>query len=1169
MKKKIKILSNNIKQMDLEKKINKKSVYYNSGKELADDLGLLIRNVTKKKWVGSTTKEWKEIKDNLEKKRKQRDKKYNKTRLLAEKLQVSTKNIGERSNGLSKVKIDREYNRLKSIENRRDKIEKKNKLRKESSIKISAQIRDGKYQDIISGVVSSSNPILLTEDQAKELWSKIVQSAKHMLVIEYNTGEIQSITISNKSKDFFIHIMTNGMVINKLEEFGSDVLDEFDFQDIISIKLVRLKEPEKNIPNKDGQFFSYINNTEEDLSRYQIYNQKQAIDDEMLKNREHCLIDSLLKSGVSYSLVNSIKLSIVKGASFRKRDLIKVVEKIGRNIFLYTYRNNYEKQMFEIIGKLECVEPVKIALYKNHYFIMEDTKYTKFSITNYEEVKDIEDFHDITKFYTTKKGKKSYKREKKGRINSLTLVHDLFKKGSFKRLDLQMFEESSTNTELKNHIYLDNVFNEQRICCDKKNKKVPVKDIYYADAESFVKGVPHHSLYLMGVVPHDNDEKLEIYNICDMKDGSINGSREKQVVNALLNNVTSNGTKNALVYFHNLKYDYHLIEKHINIRDKCEKDGKIYNCMISYKGKTIELRDSLCMLSSGLAECAKKFGLPEELRKNEAICYEYYTEENNNKIIPVKDYRKLLSVNKKKIFDIVVKNCKSYNSADKTFNPLVYYKSYLKLDCLVLKHSMVTFNKLIGEITDNKMNVYSSLTISSLTDNYMKVEGAYKDIYEVCGNLREYISKAIYGGRVCVNKKYQKKLIEKELSNYDGCSLYSSAISRLCKDSGIAKGRASRYVPSKLKDWKDKFYSILTVRITAVNKKQQMPFIANRLKDSIKYTNEVPPDEIIIDSITLEDYIKFHEIEYELIDGVYWNNGGNKRMGEIIEKLYKSRLEYKKTNNEALANTLKLMLNSSYGKTVTKKVNSKNKITKNEIKKKNKKTDKWETITKTNIDNYIYNNFNTIISLRQLNKNTWEFKELCADMSYNRGHIGCSILSMSKRIMNEVFDVANENKYPIYYTDTDSIHCNRKDIPLLELKYNEKYNKVLNGKELGQFHSDFQLKGAREEIYAIKSIFLGKKSYMDYLESKDADGNIIHGYHIKLKGITKEGLTDCAKKYDDSYLGMFTELANNEELEIILNPYNKEENSNKVLFDFKNGKVSTKKEFRRKISFLN
>ena len=81
----------------------------------------------------------------------------------------------------------------------------------------------------------------------------------------------------------------------------------------------------------------------------------------------------------------------------------------------------------------------------------------------------------------------------------------------------------------------------------------------------------------------------------------------------------------------------------------------------------------------------------------------------------------------------------------------------------------------------------------------------------------------------------------------------------------------------------------MTIKITKVNKIQQMPFIAHKTKDSIKYTNEASEDEIVIDSITLQDYINFHHIEYEILDGVYWNDGINKKMGEVVKRLFEAR----------------------------------------------------------------------------------------------------------------------------------------------------------------------------------------------------------------------------------------------------------------------------------------
>jgi len=201
-----------------------------------------------------------------------------------------------------------------------------------------------------------------------------------------------------------------------------------------------------------------------------------------------------------------------------------------------------------------------------------------------------------------------------------------------------------------------------------------------------------------------------------------------------------------------------------------------------------------------------------------------------------------------------------------------------------------------------------------------------------------------------------------------------------------------------------------------------------------------------------------------------------------------------------------------------------------------------------------------------MNTNNIEIEQICADDSYNRGHIGALVLSYSKRIMNEVFDIANDNGYPIYYTDTDSMHIDLHNVKKLEAKYFEKYNKLLNGTDLEQFHTDFKLKGAKTEIYAKTSIFLGKKSYLDVLESTDENGNTIEGEHVRLKGITEAGLVNSSKKYG-SCLELYRRLAKGHSESFVLNPYDEETHSKKVLFEFKNGSVKTRGLFTRECKF--
>ena len=1055
----------------------------------------------------------------------------------------------------------------------RRRLQKRIELRNER--KVYEAIRQEKFNEVVDRVLEGKT---LSPAMINEFWNKL-QRDRYNMVITKTNGQVVTIPLNTNTQQYFIDLMSYGTDYERDDQYGSDVLDSYSFNEIVSIEIKKYVKPKKEYKDKTGGFFIYTNTTGIDLSKYQIYTEEQISNTKT--SLEQCLLNAL-KDDVDPHDINRVKLAFVTNGLntyIKRKDIQKVADIIGRDIMVFYYDNKNENRIRTKIYKTNVpnvsenqqrLEPVKVAMYKDHYFKYEDTKYSSYAITNYEELKDQPDFHDIYQ--------KNRRSSTKWKLSSLKLIHTLFKQGYFIKTDQSKFPEATVHPETRDDIYLDDIQNEQRlfdpskvlkkIRKETKTKKKETK-IYYADCESFVYNPRSiHELYLLGYVSSDNDIV------------SIRVTQEQlpeKVVTRWMHDMTSGGKNNAICYYHNLKYDYHLLEKYLPLMSKVVKDNSIYSVTLKYKGRTIELRDSFKLIPFALAEFAENFKLPEKYKKKEAIAYTYYTPDNHDDRINTSVYRELLSNEEKEIFDRNVVKCISYyqnvnlnGEIEETFNPLTYYKDYLKLDCLVLKYGMKKFNEIILGITDKKLSIYDKLTISSLTDAYMIINGAYDGVYEVKGNLREYISKAVYGGRVCVNEKYKKKVIEGKISDYDGVSLYPSSINRLCREVGLPKGKAKRFSDQQIsyansqsvsgeKVWKDTTYAVMTVRITKVNKTQQIPFIAYKdsKQGSTQYLNTPPPEDLIIDKFTLEDYIKFHHIEYQILDGVYWNSGGNNTMGKLIQKLFNERLKHKK-ENPALANTLKLMLNSAYGKTILKKSNSKIEIVKD--------------YKDSKFDDYIYNNFHTIKKHRRINAHYHEFESTCCDDSYNRAHVGASILSYSKRIMNEVFDIANTNMYPIYYTDTDSIHMNFEHVQPLETKYRETYGKVLNGKNLEQFHTDFNLKGACSEIYSVKAIFLGKKSYIDILESTDAEGKKITGHHIKLKGITEEGLEHTAKKYSadgktPEYFKLYEDLARGTEIEITLNPYNVEKNKTKVLFEFKDGSVSTKQKFIRKVRF--
>lgn len=1029
-------------------------------------------------------------------------------------------------------------------------------------------------QIIINKILNRS--LRLNDKQIKVFYDNIHSNPDKYMIefktdvngVEKNFKKVFNSTFTkNKMMRYFLK---NGHLPEEQTDFfGSDKPYDVNIDKLISVQMRKLATPTHIMKDKDSAFFPALNTTDIPLEMYQIYRV-----DTIPKKREQCLIQSLIQSGVSNGLIEDIKSSYIdnKDESFdisiKRTDLKKISGIIDKNIDIHRYDDKQKREITQKIGESQN-GTIHIAMYNDHYFVYKPTIYTSFSIENYNDVKDEEDFNEITR---KKDNGKFYKDKNRSKLSSLKLVVLLEKGGHFtKNADFSQFPEASKHVEIRDIDYLDNIKNEQRPHTTKIASKdyIDLSTVWACDTETYTNVTDdnpngHHKLAMIGAY---NLELKEYHQFCVADEWSDDEEyKTNNCVKRWLDKITDNGKKDARVYFHNLKYDKGILIPYLYVMDKCEKDGQVYSINAVHNKRKVEMQDSMKYFNGKLANMPKTFNLPKELHKKEAIAYKYYTPENYNKMIPTKEYRKLLTKKDQLIFDEEVKPYISPKGG--LFNPWEYYKTYLQLDCLVLGEGLKEFNNILLKITDKKVSIFDKLTISSFSDFTLNINEVYKGVYEVRGNIRSFIDKSVKGGRVNCNSKFVKKAIRGKIADYDGVSLYPSAMVRLCRPKsqggigGLPVGMATRFNKDELHTWSDKIFSILHIHITKIGKKQGMPFIQYKDSKGIsQYTNKVkhmPKEGIYLNSIDLEDYINFCEIEYEIVDGIYWNEGTNDKMKEIIEKFFNARLKAKSEKNDSLQEVLKLILNSAYGKTGTRKTFEKSKI---------KKTDDV-------CANYIYNNFNTISEISYLNKSQTEIVEQCIDDSYNRNHIASAILSMARRIMNEVFDTANDNDIPIYYTDTDSMHLDYDKVPLLEQKFKERYGRELTGEGLGQFHIDFTMKDPvtnkkLNDVHSEFFICLGKKCYLDVLKGTDDKGVVHTDYHVRMKGVSTAGLEEAQKRYG-GYENLYMALAEGKEVEFILNPTDIDENKENPIFAFeKNGtpyiwKANT---FTRKIKF--
>ena len=505
-----------ISKMEKKKRITKTEIYRNV-KKLAEEQGFNI-TVDKKLWRTKDRNFWvnrekKYLKDilNRNNNHKKALKLASKDTPLRTKLPLKGTSYDFWRNEVQYLQRKIRTNHKKSIKEIKKRPLPFLKEIKSDELKFKTLLSQFKFQKIINRVLDGK---ILTNQQAIKFLNTIKsQAGKYVLDLATINGIERTVYLNDTIKDFMMKLLTQGQLAEEKETFNSDALAKIVITQLKSVIMRKLNKPKRVIPNKAGKFFDGINTTKIDLTQYQIYTQDDAYDSNKMSTREHCMIHSLLECGVSESYCNSIKLAFTDNFQIKKKDIKKVANIIERNITIYSKNSTSDKHARNTTYKSKVdkgFEAVKIALYEDHYFVYNQTEYSSYSINNYDEVCNEDNFKNIVK----KNTKGNYTRNNsKSKINSLLLVDKFFNQGKFKKLDMSLFSESSTHKNLKDHIYLNNIENEQRECVYKaKSCKYDYK--YFADCETIVNKqvTDHHELYMIGVVG-EKDDKVDILTV--------------------------------------------------------------------------------------------------------------------------------------------------------------------------------------------------------------------------------------------------------------------------------------------------------------------------------------------------------------------------------------------------------------------------------------------------------------------------------------------------------------------------------------------------------------------------------------------------------------------------------------------------------------------------------
>lgn len=668
---------------------------------------------------------------------------------------------------------------------------------------------------------------------------------------------------------------------------------------------------------------------------------------------------------------------------------------------------------------------------------------------------------------------------------------------------------------------------------------------------------------------------------------------------------------------HNLNFDFNRLLRHApnlwvtgGIFKSVSKTDCVEAILCPKKARDSNLRygrrvfffDSLSITQMPLAKFKPSFQLEGDIQK-EIFPYDYYTEERITHWMETGDKMDLNTAisegfpgNEAKQnefrYAIIKSGCITMEEdTGPMLRPIEYAKFYCEQDCRVLMMGIMVLrgncynvplidpDPRFDERVDVpcEIDILHCVSIPQYATYYLGSNGVFQGAYNFCGVIRDYMARSVVGGRCMVEgniphmygkvehkgKEEPPEQAEGEhvVEDFDACSLYPTAMWRGCSEEHGHQG----YPVGKPKLWKEgvdlsacaQYY--ITVRITKVGKPRRFPlFPSSKPGGGRHWSNDVIGKEFVFDKVQWEDAQTFQEAEGDILCGVYFNEGGNRRIGECMTFLYQNRLDQKKKENEyaraqgkevcrAQSNLRKLIMNSSYGRMIMNPI------------------EKEITFVygRDLIEKFCFNHHHTIVEMssvrdydaskpmdmahcREDEESFYIFQkyELVKQQKHrSMPHWGAFVLSESKRVMNEVMGAAEDVGARIHYQDTDSMHIVKAHIPKLEKEIQKRYGhrklgSIISGapgiherkevakvpEALGRFHGDFapvnkdpEKAGEYHAPISTFCVFIGKKMYFDYLiqHHKEDPEKTLVGAHAKMKGIPSKAVELYSRKIYD------------------------------------------------------
>jgi len=838
-------------------------------------------------------------------------------------------------------------------------------------------------------------------------------------------------------------------------------------------------------------FFPHLNRFSKiDLSRYGIYTTTQRASEDTT----HCLVKALIESHQFSEGEIAEITQRVSNRPFPRASLKQLAEQYDCKIALICEREGRTCGRYVYGSGRRCIS---LGHVENHIFLNDTTPYSQHALEHYQE-------------WESEGRPPSYGRY----LSAFAVVVWLLNHDGFESLECNedLFAKELDRV-LSHHADKDPVVETPSEQCtvnvSSTTQSHDYDEIVYFDIEADTNTHEYHIPYAVGwavreqtgfTIAHNWEEVRQLASeVLKNVKIMINHERRK-------NGERIKKTYSILCYAHNASYDLQLF------LDSCVttsmlRSGKSIKVWqgIFYDHFRITVHDSWQFIQSKLAEFPEMFGLPV---KKEWYPYDHYTVNNIFNDVPIP-------------WEWVPEDCQAdlqmFRREDGDLHMLQVARYYCNRDVEILKIGFETFHRWMKDAVN--MDVHHHMTLSHLGKNYMISQRCFEDVFALKRHVMEYIRKCVVGGRVMCAYN-QPQVIHTPVLDEDVNSLYPYAMQWM---PGFLRGKP-KVIPN---EWKQDFRNRMgeldgifcRIRITFVGKQRAFPLLYHRENGTLEWTDECVGRILYVCKTSLEDMIEFHEIEFECLDGYYFNEGFNTNIKQVMLHLFQKRKEKKEEGNP-IQKVYKLVMNSCYGSTLTKPITEACSF----IRKK----DFGEFYRRNHL--YITQTYELGVSLPANDLTLEQIQYLeerktiavemvrslndCASLP----HVGAEILAWSKRHMNQIMYLAEDLNIDIYYTDTDSIHIDAEGKERLGEAYEQMYHKPLYGKELGQMSTDW----GSEAVVGEHCYFLAKKIYCDVLN----DGKI----HFKMKGVTKKAVYNCAREEKCTIPELYQKLAVGETL---------------------------------------